>query len=79
VERFALMCTSPGGAYASFPLQTFADLPVDEASERTAELLDTRFTPEYLDAHENGRAFVGMIASLFARPPPVATTASRRW
>jgi pimeloyl-ACP methyl ester carboxylesterase len=68
VERLALMCTSPGGAHASFPLHTLADLPPDEAKVEAAELLDTRFTPEWLASHEHDRALVDLLSGLFASP-----------
>jgi pimeloyl-ACP methyl ester carboxylesterase len=66
VERLALLCTSPGGPYPSFPLHTLADLPPDEQKTRTVELLDTRFTPEWLAAHPSDQAFVDMISGMFA-------------
>jgi pimeloyl-ACP methyl ester carboxylesterase len=52
IERLTLVVTSPGGAGgSSYPLHTLADM--DDASRAALGplLLDTRFTPEWLDAH----------------------------
>jgi 3-oxoadipate enol-lactonase len=62
VERLALLCTSPGGAGgASYPLHELASLPPAERAPRAVELLDTRFTPEWLDTHPNDRALADFI------------------
>jgi 3-oxoadipate enol-lactonase len=45
VERLILNCTSPGGAYASFPLDSLAQLPADERRERILGLFDSRYNP----------------------------------
>jgi pimeloyl-ACP methyl ester carboxylesterase len=55
VERLALVCTSPGGAFASYPLHELAALGEDQVLALRATLLDTRFTPEYLAEHESDR------------------------
>jgi len=55
VERLALVCTSPGGAYPSYPLHELADRVDDDVLELQATLLDTRFTAEYLAEHEADR------------------------
>jgi pimeloyl-ACP methyl ester carboxylesterase len=60
IERLALVVTSPGGAGgSSYPLHTLADM--DEASRDALGplLLDTRFTPEWLDAHPVDRMLAG--------------------
>lgn len=64
VERLALICTSPGGDFASYPLHTLADLPPDEAKALGPKLLDGRFTPEYLAEHDDARALVDMITTM---------------
>jgi 3-oxoadipate enol-lactonase len=64
VERLALVCTSPGGDYASYPLHTLADLPPEEAKALGPKLLDGRFTPEYLATHADARAIVDMVANV---------------
>lgn len=62
VERLALVCTSPGGSdRASFPLHELSDLPDAERAERMLELLDTRFTPEWLAEHPDQQALASMI------------------
>jgi 3-oxoadipate enol-lactonase len=62
VDRLALMCTSPGGAGgSSYPLHELARLPPEERSVRGVELLDTRFTPEWLAAHPDDRTLADFI------------------
>jgi 3-oxoadipate enol-lactonase len=63
VERLALLCTSPGGAGgSSYPLHELASLPADERRAKGFQLLDTRFTPEYLDTHPDAQALADMLA-----------------
>jgi pimeloyl-ACP methyl ester carboxylesterase len=68
VERLALACTSPGGAFASYPLHTLADLPPDEAKAKGAQLLDGRFTPGYLAEHPDAQALVDLVAGMQGAP-----------
>ena len=64
IERLALMCTSPGGAGgASYPLHEMARLPEHERAALGAQLLDTRFTPEWLAEHPGDRALAAMMAA----------------
>jgi pimeloyl-ACP methyl ester carboxylesterase len=64
VERLALLCTSPGGAAgASFPLHSLAELSPEEQMAKGTELLDTRFTPEWLATHEADRGLAKMMAA----------------
>src|SRR4029079_5734778 len=64
VERLALLCTSPGGAGgASYPLHELAHLTEDERNAKGLELLDARFTPEWLAAHPSDRALADMMAA----------------
>ena len=63
VERLALLCTSPGGAMPSYPLHELAALTADERAPRYLPLLDTRFTPEWLETHESDRNLVAMMAA----------------
>src|SRR3954465_14409698 len=63
-ERLALVCTSPGGDFASYPLHTLADMPPEEAKALAPKLLDGRFTPEYLAEHDAARALVEMITAM---------------
>ena len=52
VERLALACTSSGGGGgSSYPLHELAQLPPDEQAAVGPRILDTRFTPEFLEAH----------------------------
>jgi pimeloyl-ACP methyl ester carboxylesterase len=63
IERLALLCTSPGGVGgSSFPLHTLAALPPEERASKAAELLDTRFTPEWLAEHPGDQALVDFLA-----------------
>jgi 3-oxoadipate enol-lactonase len=66
VERLALICTSPGGDFASYPLHQLAELPPDEAKAMGPKLLDGRFTPEYLAEHDDARALVEMVMAMQA-------------
>jgi pimeloyl-ACP methyl ester carboxylesterase len=68
VERLALVCTSPGGTFASYPLHTLTELPPDEAKALGASLLDSRFTPEWLAEHDDDRALVDVIAEMQGAP-----------
>jgi pimeloyl-ACP methyl ester carboxylesterase len=63
VERLALLCTSSGGAGgSSYPLHELASLAPAERVTRAAELLDTRFTPEWLASRPNDQALVDLLA-----------------
>jgi len=62
IEKLALLCTSPGGSLASFPLHEMAALSADERAEKYLTILDTRFTPEWLAEHESDRNLVAMLA-----------------
>jgi pimeloyl-ACP methyl ester carboxylesterase len=56
IERLALLCTSPGGAGgASYPLQELATMAPDAARAMGMQLLDTRFTPEWLATYASPR------------------------
>jgi pimeloyl-ACP methyl ester carboxylesterase len=63
VEKLALLCTSPGGDLASYPLHELAELDEPARAVRYLTLLDTRFTPEWLATHESDRNLVAMMAS----------------
>ena len=62
VSRLALVCTSPGGASASYPLHELADLTPAERAALRPLLLDTRFTPEWLATHDGDRRLAAMMA-----------------
>lgn len=62
VEKLALLCTSPGGSLASFPLHEMDALSADERTAKYLTILDTRFTPEWLAEHESDRNLVAMLA-----------------
>jgi 3-oxoadipate enol-lactonase len=66
VERLALVCTSPGGDHASYPLHKLAGLDPEERRAATLGLLDTRFTPDWLAAHEGDRRLVEGLATFTA-------------
>jgi pimeloyl-ACP methyl ester carboxylesterase len=68
MERLALLCTSPGGKFASYPVHTLADVPPEDARALGATLLDTRFTPEWLAEHDADRAIVEMVAGMQGAP-----------
>lgn len=51
LERLALLSTSPGGAFPSFRLDTLADPPVEQRAARTLQLMDQRWTGDWLAVH----------------------------
>jgi pimeloyl-ACP methyl ester carboxylesterase len=64
VERLALLCTSPGGAGgASYPLHELGALPEPERARVGLQLLDTRFTPEWLGDHPDDKGLAEMMAA----------------
>lgn len=63
LERLALLCTSPGGAGgSSFPLHTLADMDPQQRAVMSTQILDTRFTPDWLADHDDDRAVVTLMA-----------------
>ena len=73
LDRLALMATSPGGAFASYPLETLADLPALERGVRSLKLADRRWTPEWFAAHPDDAALVAG----FAADMPTEETAAQ--
>ena len=63
VERLALLSTSPGGTVASFPLDSLADLAPSERSARILQLMDTRWSPDWLAAHPGEAAVAALCGS----------------
>ena len=69
IERLALLCTSAGGpGGASYPLHELEDLTPDDRAARAPLLLDTRFTPDWLESHPADRALADLMASRAAAP-----------
>lgn len=58
VERLALLATSPGGAFASYPLDRLSDLPAPQRAQRSMLLADRRWTADWLSAHPDQAALV---------------------
>jgi 3-oxoadipate enol-lactonase len=66
IDRLALLCTSAGGAGgSSFPLQTLTDMDPIERVVVSAQILDNRFTPEWLESHEDDKALAALLAQRF--------------
>jgi 3-oxoadipate enol-lactonase len=63
IERLALLCTSPGGEFASYPLDTLADLPLKERADRSLQLSDRRWTPEWVAAHPDDPTLKVLLAA----------------
>jgi pimeloyl-ACP methyl ester carboxylesterase len=64
VERLALACTSPGGeGGSSYPLHELGSPDDSNQAGRMLELLDTRFTPQYLSSHPSEQALASMFAA----------------
>lgn len=63
ISRLVLMCTSSGGAGgASYPLHTLAELAAEDRASMSAQIMDTRFTTDWLDGHPAARALVDDMA-----------------
>ena len=59
VSRLVLACTSSGGeGGSSYPLHELAGLDLAERTALSARLMDTRFTPEWLEANPGDRLLV---------------------
>jgi 3-oxoadipate enol-lactonase len=63
IDRLALLATSPGGAFASYPLETLADLAPLERGLRSLNLADRRWTAEWFEAHPEDGALVANLAA----------------
>jgi 3-oxoadipate enol-lactonase len=63
IDRMALLATSPGGPFASYPLETMADLPALERGIRSLNLADRRWTAEWFAAHPEDAALVATLAT----------------
>ena len=61
VDRLALLCTSPGGALPSYPLQELVGMTDDDRAACYLPLLDIRFTPEWLASHESDRQLAALV------------------
>ncbi|HUI03982.1 MAG TPA: alpha/beta hydrolase [Acidimicrobiales bacterium] len=63
VERLALLCTSPGGeGGSSFPLHKLTAMDPAQRAAISRQLLDARFTPDWLDEHPEDRALTELMA-----------------
>jgi 3-oxoadipate enol-lactonase len=63
IRRLVLMCTSSGGAGgSSYPLHELAQLEPGQRAAQSAQIMDTRFTPEWLAAHPEERALLDQLA-----------------
>jgi pimeloyl-ACP methyl ester carboxylesterase len=66
VERLALLCTSPGGeGGSSYPLHKIRSMDAAERAAISMTIMDTRFTPEWLDEHPSDRLFVDGISGQY--------------
>jgi pimeloyl-ACP methyl ester carboxylesterase len=88
IQRLVLMCTSSGGmGGSSYPLHELAQLEPEQQAALSAQVKDTRFTPEWLMAGPRPsptRSFappspVGPLSrGRSSRPVPAATVARTR-
>jgi len=63
VERLALLCTSPGGeGGSSYPLHELRSMSAADQARISMDIMDTRFTPEWLETHPADRMFVDGLA-----------------
>jgi pimeloyl-ACP methyl ester carboxylesterase len=64
VERLALLCTSSGGdGGSSYPLHELRSMEPTEVADVAMRIMDTRFTPEWLESHPTDRMFVDGISA----------------
>jgi 3-oxoadipate enol-lactonase len=71
IDRLALACTSPGGdGGSSFPLHTLAKMAPGELTAVAAEIMDTRFTPEWLEVHQSDRMLAAALTNRHASNAP---------
>lgn len=69
VERLALLCTSPGGAGgSSYPLHELRSMDAESRSSVSMTIMDTRFTPEWLESHPADKLFVQGISGDYGSP-----------
>ncbi len=73
VERLALLSTSPGGSVPSFRLDSLAALEPAERAARILQLMDQRWTPDWLAAHPGDAA----LAALCGAHPPGGETSEQ--
>ena len=70
VERLALLCTSPGGpGGSSYPLHELRSMNEEERASVAMTIMDTRFTPEWLEAHPADKLFVQGIRGDYGATP----------
>jgi 3-oxoadipate enol-lactonase len=63
IRGLVLVCTSSGGAGgSSYPLHELAGLPPEQRATRSMQLVDTRFTPEWLAAHPKDQLLLEQMA-----------------
>ncbi len=74
IDRLALLATSPGGAFPSYPLEELADLPPAERGQRSLILADRRWTAEWLARHPEDASLL----EAFAATQPTEETEAQR-
>jgi 3-oxoadipate enol-lactonase len=79
LERLALLSTSPGGAFASFRLDTLADLPPQQRHHRALQLMDHRWTPEWLAQHPADAELAGLCGAQAPAHQPDTQAQGRLW
>lgn len=66
IDRLALLSTSPGGAYPSFGLDRIGNLTSNVRGGRSLQLIDQRWTTEWLSKHPVDASALGMLAGFGA-------------
>jgi 3-oxoadipate enol-lactonase len=77
IDRLALLATSPGGAFASYPLDKLAQLPPAEFALRSLTLVDRRWTPEWFTAHPEDGTLLASLANDVSGEDAAAQTLGR--
>jgi len=73
IQRLVLMCTSSGGAGgSSYSLQELTQLDPERRAAQSIQIMDTRFTPEWLAAHPRERALLDHLAQERSGEPTAA-------
>lgn len=78
VDVLALLATSPGGAWPSYPLDRLAGLPAEQRAERASVLADRRWTPQWLAANPREAALSASMNPADPAEESAAQTAGRR-
>lgn len=78
INRLALLATSPGGEFASYPLDELGELPAAVRAQRTVELTDRRWTADWLARHPDQAALAAGFGTAHDLPESDVQARGRR-